>query len=256
MAITLNDEKQTGFIISSYSNTTPPGYLICDGSAVSRTTYANLFLRAPSNFGPTNITAGTPTVVNFDFHGLANGYSIQFANILGSTLPTGMIAGTVYYVRVVDSNNLHLYNTQANAINMSSTTGRINTTGSSSGGPLAFSYFWGNGDGSTTFNVPDLRGAVPRGAGTSSGYIQNITTALGGKDNDAFQDFSGTIGEQILNGGAAGPRFTIVAGAAIPFGSPVGFTYGYIPFSASSFGPRTGNETKMKNVGVNFFIKY
>jgi hypothetical protein len=187
---------------------------------------------------------------------LANGYSIQFANILGSTLPTGMIVGTVYYVRVVDSNNLHLYNTQTNAINTSSTTGRINTTGSSSGGPLAFSYFWGNGDGSTTFNVPDLRGAVPRGAGTSSGYIQNITTALGAKDNDAMQPLTGNLGGFMGDGsgGTSGVLYSNPQGGIYALGG-AGYNYQTIGFNSANQS-RTSNETKMKNVGVNFFIKY
>lgn len=42
---------------------------------------------------------------------------------------------------------------------------------------------WGNGDGSTTFNVPDARGRFPEGAQTAGGYkaagLPNITGVLG-----------------------------------------------------------------------------
>jgi microcystin-dependent protein len=47
---------------------------------------------------------------------------------------------------------------------------------------------FGAGDGSNTFNIPDFVGAVPRGAGTSTGYTQNVTVTLGAKDNDGFHD--------------------------------------------------------------------
>lgn len=41
---------------------------------------------------------------------------------------------------------------------------------------------WGQGDGSTTFNVPDLRGRVPIGAGTGSGLTARVLGATGGEE--------------------------------------------------------------------------
>lgn len=41
----------TGTIITSGSSSTPEGYLLCNGQAVSRTTYADLFAAIGENFG-------------------------------------------------------------------------------------------------------------------------------------------------------------------------------------------------------------
>lgn len=46
----------------------------------------------------------------------------------GDVLPTGLTAGTTYYARRVDNNSFELYDTQANARNTSSTTGRASYT--------------------------------------------------------------------------------------------------------------------------------
>lgn len=42
---------------------------------------------------------------------------------------------------------------------------------------------WGSGDGSTTFNLPDLRGRAPIGAGTGSGLTARTLAAKGGSEN-------------------------------------------------------------------------
>ena len=42
---------------------------------------------------------------------------------------------------------------------------------------------WGAGDGSTTFNLPDLRGRAPIGAGTGSGLTARSLAAKGGSQN-------------------------------------------------------------------------
>jgi hypothetical protein len=51
----------------------------------------------------------------------------------GDTLPTGLVSGTNYYVRRIDNNSFELYDTLANARNLTSTTGRrtYTTTGDS-----------------------------------------------------------------------------------------------------------------------------
>jgi microcystin-dependent protein len=125
---------------------------------------------------------------------------------------------------------------------------------------------YGNGDGSTTFALPDLVGAVPRGAGTSSGYTENVTVTLGNKDNDRMQghwhDFyvgattehfrHDNFNNQIAKADNAGGRV---------LESTAGGSKDQINFpktdTVNNFGsPRTANETKMKNVGVVFYIKY
>ena len=45
---------------------------------------------------------------------------------------------------------------------------------------------WGAGDGSTTFNVPDMRGRVPIGAGTGSGLTARTLAATLGEETHAL----------------------------------------------------------------------
>jgi microcystin-dependent protein len=45
---------------------------------------------------------------------------------------------------------------------------------------------WGQGDGSTTFNVPDLRGRVTLGAGHGTGLTDRLLAANGGEENHAL----------------------------------------------------------------------
>lgn len=59
------------------------------------------------------------------------GDSVTVRAIENDVLPSGLTAGTTYYVRKVDSDEFELYNTLTNAKNLSSTTGRVEylTTG-------------------------------------------------------------------------------------------------------------------------------
>lgn len=51
----------------------------------------------------------------------------------------------------------------------------------------AISTSFGNGDGSTTFNIPDMRGRIPIGAGQGSGVdIQGTGTITGGSSTTNF----------------------------------------------------------------------
>jgi microcystin-dependent protein len=153
---------EIGSVYGSARSTTPSGYLLCDGSLVSRTTYSRLF----------------------------------------------SVISTIY----------------------------------------------GSGDGNTTFALPDLRGAVPRGAGTSNGYTQNVTVTLGTKTNDGVENHSHTFNENsgfgyALGAGSGGN------GAFQTYGSFVStFTAGASVGSMNS--GRTAAETRMKNLGMNFFIKF
>jgi microcystin-dependent protein len=111
---------------------------------------------------------------------------------------------------------------------------------------------YGVGDGSTTFTLPDFVGAVPRGAGTSSGYTQNVTLTLGAKQDDAFQGHRMGYTMNYYYAGAAS--------GAPPTSDPGGPSFQNStgnPVTDSTNGtPRTANETRMKNQVVNFFIKF
>lgn len=110
---------------------------------------------------------------------------------------------------------------------------------------------WGAGDGSKTFNLPDLVGATPAGAGTSTGYMQNETIPFAEKVDDQTQghrhpplngsfytNASGTVAD-IANGALRYTQATT--------GNPV--------TDGTNGTPRTGPTTHGKLVGVNFIIR-
>lgn len=80
------------------------------------------------------LAVASPGVVGLVAHGFAVGTAVQFTT--AGTLPTGVVANTVYYARNTDcatpADQFHLYSTQAYAI-AGGATGRINFTGASSG---------------------------------------------------------------------------------------------------------------------------
>lgn len=77
------------------------------------------------------MTVASPCVVTSTNHGLRDGTGLVFSTT--GALPTGITAGTTYYVRYVASGTFHLYDTEAHAKDTANTTGRINTSGSQSG---------------------------------------------------------------------------------------------------------------------------
>lgn len=110
---------------------------------------------------------------------------------------------------------------------------------------------WGAGDGSTTFNVPDLRGEFVRGwdhgKGTDSGR------AFASSQTDALQNITGSfevIRSAIAN--ASGP-FTsaTISGAASTGGTTDG---GRVTFNASLVA-RTSTETRPRNIALMYIIK-
>jgi microcystin-dependent protein len=164
---------QTGSIFGNAGSSAPSGYLLCDGSAVNRTTYARLFTAIGTNYGA--------------------------------------------------------------------------------------------GDGNTTFNIPDGRGGVLRGAGTSSGYTQNVTVTLGAKLDDAGQNHkhadSGHYHYLNDGGTATGDSLSNVDTAPAneeTNGVRVSLGYANIggPTVLDSGTPRVSTETRVKSIGVNFFIKF
>jgi hypothetical protein len=77
------------------------------------------------------MTIASPCVVTWTAHGRSNGDQVIFSTT--GALPTGITAGTFYYVRVIDANTFHLYDTYAHALATGETTGRVNTSGTQSG---------------------------------------------------------------------------------------------------------------------------
>ncbi len=102
---------------------------------------------------------------------------------------------------------------------------------------------YGSGDGSTTFNIPDLRESVPKGAGLtglSNNYLDADGLAVGEFLDDRLQDHRHTLPLGSSSGGNA------VMLAEKTLDDNTGFI---------ESGYRTGATTEVKSVGSNYIIK-
>jgi hypothetical protein len=231
----------TGSVFTSIRSSIS-GCLICDGSALSRTTFAKLFSVMPFSSATVTTPVASPGIVTWTSHGLTTGREFQLTTT--GTLPTGINgANVIYFVRVINANTFHVYDTLANAMNTASTTGRINFTGSSSGTHTATSYVFGNGTSGvlTHFSLPDSRGVVLRGSGITNGYVASATIVAGEKTDDALQDHQHNVPFQTLGSpGQAGGSYNAITTGGTQTTSNTG---------------RTITETRMKSLGINYFIK-
>ena len=148
-----------GSILPFAGRSAPTDFLLCDGSAISRSTYAALFaILCPS--GIFTVTIASPAVFSKTGHGLVAGDKISLTT--SGALPTGLAAATDYYVI---SSGL-----TADAFQVALSPGgvAVNTSGSQSGTHTLYATAWGMGNGSTTFNLPDMRSKVPFGRSASA----------------------------------------------------------------------------------------
>jgi len=134
------------------------------------------------------------------------------------------------------------------------------TTYSSLYGLILTTY--GSGDGSTTFNLPDMREAVPVMLGTYSpqtGY--NTTThpaitahdafSIGQFKDDQFQGHGHPTNRAY--GGGTGQDYQVSQNGS---GTIISANYGAgNPVIISNGGPRVGDLTRGKRIGMNFIIK-
>lgn len=113
----------------------------------------------------------------------------------------------------------------------------------------------GAGDGSTTFNVPDLRGEFVRGWDHGRGV--DPSRALGSSQADSVQNITGSIGmtkgiEQPTASGAFQANFVDVDIANHAGGTQT--SNGEFSFDASRVA-RTSSETRPRNIAMMYIIK-
>jgi len=128
----------TGTILDFAGPAVPGGFLACDDAAVSRTTYAGLLSVI------TQIQTGTTTMSANTVSGLTSTAQMY----VGMQIESANMSPGTSIASIVDANNI--------------TITPVATTGGAT--PITF-FQWGNGDGSTTFNVPDMRRNVTIGQG-------------------------------------------------------------------------------------------
>ena len=128
----------------------------------------------------------------------------------------------------------------------------------------AIGTVWGTGDGSSTFNVPDLRGAFLRGTGShgTSNMAKGTDfagAAVGAFENDQAQDHrhqiqtDGGIGIGANNIGA-NSSYRQASLANNDFSEWI--VAGNPQVNNSQGTPRVGDETRPFNAGILYCIKY
>lgn len=106
---------------------------------------------------------------------------------------------------------------------------------------------FGSGDGSTTFNVPDMRESVPKGAGltgnTVGAHLDADGLAVGEFLDDRVQEHTHktSFNQSYLENGSSYDHAVINSGTS------------YLYTGANT--GRSGATTEVKSVGVNFIIK-
>lgn len=131
------DGNQVGTILLWSGWTLPNQYMYTDGHVVSRTTYPEL-LTATTHTVNVICTAGLPTLTGIPF-------GSTFNVPIGAAVEASCVApGSVVVSKA--TNSLTVSN---NASVSTAVSARI--------------FFFGNGNGSTTFNLPDTRSSVPAG---------------------------------------------------------------------------------------------
>lgn len=111
---------------------------------------------------------------------------------------------------------------------------------------------FGTGDGSTTFNVPDLRGRFIRGQNDSSGNDPDAAGRTASGTGGATGD---NVGSYQADGNLAHTHnVSGVAGNTVNAdGASGGFSNAFITVATTSSG---GNEARPKNVNFKHIIKY
>lgn len=230
-----------GGVIAYGGTTEPTGWLICNGRAISRSTYQALFsaigtahgtgdgtttFNLPDyrwtflrGFGP-NITAtGTGTVTSnqatFTNHGFnRSGVKVR----VNSGALTGLSTGTDYWVIVVDANTLAF--AASKAIATAATPTRLPISGPNSANIVQ----WEDPDA-------QAREKITIGAAVGQG--------IGSFQADMLKNHTHPIPTTNGNGGEGG------GGWGIDY-----FPNEFIPMSGG------GNETRPQNISVNYIIKY
>lgn len=232
----------------------PTGYLLCDGSAASRSTYATLYGIITTSKGAVTISQANPGIVTLNGHGLITGDCIELTT--SDTLPTGLSVNTNYYVYYENANTFSLATSLANAIAGT----RIQTT-SAGAGTHTLRYCPFGISTSANFLLPDLRNVYLRGANVAArtiaaqASISYPALSVGLLKNDRMQGHY-HISWGGYGGGALQANHIAVADQA-PGDVTASNPTNKDPYTDGVNGtPRTGTTTEPQACGINYIIKY
>lgn len=218
----------------------PPGFLWCDGAAVSRTAQSRLFAQLTrSATGTTANGSSTITSVSADLTSqIKAGMPIS-----GPGIPAGATVTAV----------------TANTITISA-----NATASAGGQPIVIAP-WGVGDGSTTFNVPDRRGRVGAGRDDMGGTAASRLTTAGSGVNGLRLGASGGAETHTLTQTQMPAHNHALNGQLYSFTAPPAGSGQFIVHGGVGSGPSTdyiagggsgqAHNNTQPTVVVNYIIK-
>jgi microcystin-dependent protein len=110
---------------------------------------------------------------------------------------------------------------------------------------------WGSGDGSTTFNLPDMRGMFLRGVdGTASVDPDKATRTANNAGGNTGNNVGSEQSYQVQSHNHTMSNHGNTSNASLGLGSPV-----YVPSGSSTTTNTGGNETRPTNVYVYYIIK-
>lgn len=112
---------------------------------------------------------------------------------------------------------------------------------------------FGVGDGSTTFNLPDMRGEFPRGWDDGRGV--DSARSFGSAQSFAIENISGSISMEGTRLASATGPFSISNGASVTVGGSSASTANIMNFDTSS-DVQTATETRPRNVALLACIKF
>jgi hypothetical protein len=230
--------------VKLWPTTRPPAnFLVGNGASASRATFAALFAQLVHS-GTATFTNGQ-AIIGWTSHGLSAGDKIKF--FTSGSLPTNFAAGT------------HGYNvgTEYCVISAGLTTNQFEVAASCGGAAIAAGTAgsgtqtavnapWGDGDGSTTFTVPNYSGDFIRGFDAGAGIDTN--RQFGAEQLDAMQGH--------VHSGSWGPSGgSYQGGGALPDLINPANTGG--PVSDGTNGtPRVAAETRPRNQTILYVVRY
>lgn len=249
-----------GTILPFAGISAPSRFLLCNGAAVSKTTYATLWAVL---YSATRGTAGTGACTFADSgdlvtcagHGFSTGDRVYFSSI---TSTTGISINTNYYVEYVGVDTFRLASSFANAVN--GTYLALTTNGS---GSIVYAP-WGI-SGASNFLLPDGQGMAFKGVGTKA--ITSPITAesityngrLGHYNNDRIQ---GHYHDVLPDFEQFWVRDVLVSGQSIDTSEGSNHdvctvvSTGAAVTDGTNGTPRSSTQTEMQTMGVNYIIKY
>lgn len=183
-----NDSLPVGAIMwFGNTTTTPPGFIAADGSAVSRTTYSTLFavIGTTHGSGDGSTTFNVPSVAS-----TTGKYFIRYTTALGTQTTTSLASapvGTMMDWPVTSSYPTGWLRADGSAISRTSYADLF----------ALISTTYGTGDGSTTFNLPNM---VSAGSGSPVGIIKATSSGITEPSTVAHASSHVRLGNDIIDG--------------------------------------------------------